>query len=361
MLFRSGLGGIITTIKPKQSFSEMENRVLSSFPTFRWDKLISGEYTTGIEGYLNDHIVLRNFWVQTNTVATYFIGMREKSEIYFGRDQTLYDKTVNLDLENMRQISDCIDEFKMVHPEFQVSFGIIPDASAVVEKGLPFRAPKLDQKKIIDQIYEQSNVTNVDFFTPLYNNRSQYVYYKTDHHWTSEGAYLGYKAFQEALGESFYELSYYLPSELTTEFYGTLYSKAPLPWQQKDTITAYVPDKEVVVTTFDGTQYSEGTLYTLENLFKKDKYSVFLGGNVPLVQIKTELETERKIVIVRDSFMDSMVPFLTKHYKEIHLIDPRYYKASIASYMEENDMSELFVCLNIKQLSESTGVTYVLR
>ena len=102
-----------------------------------------------------------------------------------------------------------------------------------------------------------------------------------------------------------------------------------MPWQQKDTITAYVPDKEVVVTTFDGTQYSEGTLYTLDNLFKKDKYSVFLGGNEPLVKKKTELETERQKVIVGVPLRGSMVPLRANTYMECNVRVPGSSRASL--------------------------------
>ena len=135
---------------------------------------------------------------------------------------------------------------------------------------------------------------------------------------------------------------------VSEEFYGTLYSTSGAHWIKPDTMERYVSSEGISVTVNTGMEVREQGLYVDSFLAEKDKYSSFMGGNNPLYIIKNpNAATNEKLLVVRDSFSDSLAPFLAQQYAEIHMIDLRYYRTGVAAYAEMMDPDAIFVCYSV--------------
>ena len=120
-----------------------------------------------------------------------------------------------------------------------------------------------------------------------------------------------------------------------------------------------VEDDNITVTRMEGTIEETGTLYDLSKLKEKDKYAMFLGGNHPLIKIEKE-GTDGKLLIVRDSYSDSLAPFLTAHYGEIYLWDFRYNKENISDFIKEQEIDNVLICYSVDNFCEDTNIAFVL-
>ena len=182
------------------------------------------------------------------------------------------------------------------------------------------------------------------------------IYYRTDHHWTSLGAYYGYTALMEALGVEPEPLGE--GETVSEEFNGTLYSSSGVHWLQPDSIERYISSDGITVEDV----YNEEThgLYVDSFLQEKDKYSSFMGGNNPLYIIRNpNAATDKTLLVVRDSYSDSLAPFLTQYYSEIHLLDLRYYRTPVAAYAEGNNIDEVFVCYSVENFIRDADAVFL--
>ena len=232
---------------------------------------------------------------------------------------------------------------------------------------LPAGAPNASQFAIIDQAKNTAtSAVWADLYTSLYAHKDEEIFYRTDHHWTSLGAYYGYVALADALGYTPVPLETYTETVRSTEFYGTVFSSSGVRWVRPDTITTYVPDTGITVTehTYDnkGNPVEKArALYDTSFLSVKDKYSMFLGGQQSLGVVKTPNTDKPKLLIIRDSYTDSLVPFLTAHFSEIHLIDLRYYRLSVKDYIQQNDIDQALVLYSIPNFSTDTNLLWMIR
>lgn len=187
----------------------------------------------------------------------------------------------------------------------------------------------------------------MDLLSVLSAHSGEELYYRTDHHWTSLGAYYGYTALMEAMGMEPVDLADYERTTVTDQFYGTIFSASGVRWVAPDRIDTYIPADGVKVTSyFDGTP-SQGSLYVDSYLEVKDKYSYFLGGVQPLCVVETGLTDAPRLLLIRDSYSDSLTPFLTQSFSQIHLFDPRYNLSSIQGYIQDNGIDAVAVLYSI--------------
>ena len=197
-------------------------------------------------------------------------------------------------------------------------------------------------------------------------HKDEDIFYRTDHHWTSLGAYYGYTGLAQALGYTPVPLSDYDATVRSTEFYGTVFSSSGVRWVQPDTITTYVPDDGITVVshTYDNSGNpveEQRALYVESFLSVKDKYSMFLGGNQPLCVIQNPDASGGKLLVIRDSYADSLVPFLTPHFSEIHLLDLRYYKLSIADYIAQNGIDQALVLYSVPNFVTDSNLLWIAK
>ena len=317
--------GVATLILPDAEFSENENRVLAQAPELTAEKFFSGEFGEDFEKYLADQFPLRET----------FVSVKAKAE----------------------QLAE-----KLGEAGIDGYISVIPTAADVWADRLPYGAPTADQGEIIDYIRENTALRYVDTRSALQSHASEDVFYRTDHHWTTRGAYYGYVALCEAMDLEPKPESAFEKTVLSDSFYGTTYSSSGVRDIAPDRMEAWADESGFSVTRVDETGEHESELYVESFLEEKDKYSTFLGGNCPLVIIKNERNPDGGVlVMIRDSYADSEAPFIAEHFSEVHLIDPRYYKIGGAAYAEQVGADAVVVSYGISNLITTTDLIMIGR
>lgn len=340
---------------PDRTFSELENRSLQQLPSFSLEAVRTGKFMTDFEKYCNDQFFLRDGWVSMKSTAERLAGKQENNGAYFGKEDTLISRFDRPDEKRLEGNIGYVNQFA-ANAGVPVYFSLVPSSAAVWADRLPSGAPSADQKAILDAAAAGSNAVWYNTYTKLWDHRSEELYYRTDHHWTSLGAYYGYTALMEALGMEPVPLEHYQKETVSDSFYGTVFSSSGVRWVKPDKIDLYVSDPGVEVTSWFSGKPEQGQLYAWDKLEGKDKYTFFMGGNQALGVVKNPHVDGPKLLIVRDSYTDSMVPFLTAHFSEIHLIDLRYYRYSIPQYIRDNGIDAAAVLYSVANFTSDTNL-----
>lgn len=343
--------GVLHLLLPDRNFSPTENRNLASLPEFSWDALVDGNFTADLEEYLADQFPLRDDWMGLKSRYEYLLGKREFHDVFLAGDTLISNITDTSRAEqNLGYIQNLLEK-----TDKPVYLGLIPTAAEIWKDKLPYDAPTYDQIAYLEQAKELGAIW-VDMAGVLKEHADEPIYYRTDHHWTSLGAYYGYTALLDAAGIAVPELGE--GTVVSDDFYGTLYSTSGVHWLDPDIIEHYVSGDGVTVE--NGQTGEIGGLYVESKLEEKDKYSHFLGGNNPLYIVRNpNASTDKKLLVVRDSYSDSLAPFLSQTYSEIHLIDLRYYRTSVAMYAEMMDMDEIFVCYSVENFVKDIDAVFL--
>ena len=353
-------------VTPDKTFSPLENRNLQQFPTPSVKTVLSGQFMSDFETYVTDQFPGRDGWMDLKARTERAVGKEENDGVYFCAKDTLISRFDPPDAATVSKNLGYVDQFA-AKAGVPVYFSLIPGAAEIWSDRLPAGAPNASQKAILDQAAASiQNARMYSTYDALEAHKGEDIYYRTDHHWTSLGAYYGYTALMDALGMEPVPLSDYQKTTRSTEFYGTIYSSSGVRWVAPDTIDTYVPDTGITVTSY--TYDSKGVpveeprkLYDTSFLSVKDKYSMFLGGNQPLAVVRTSHADAPKLLIVRDSYTDSLVPFLTAHFSEIHLVDPRYYKLSVADYIQKNGIDEALVLYSVPNFTSDKNLVWLTK
>lgn len=344
------LGGFLAwhVFLPDRERSETENRLLAQAPAFSWESLRDGSFTEAVEEYFADQFPLRDQWTGLKARTEQLVGKREFKGVYLCGD-TLISKVDppadGLEERNLSYVSRLAES-----AEVPVYLGLIPSAAEIWRDRLPEGAESWDQAAFIVQGTALEGVRAIDFRTALSAHAEEDIFYRTDHHWTTLGAYYGYTALMNALGrgEEVLEPEAFqrrVPPH-ADEFRGTLYSQSGVHWLAPDTIEFWAEEEGLSVTSWRDGSPEAAELYDFDRLLVKDKYSAFLGGNQPLCVIRSP-EGEGKLLVIRDSYSDSLAPFLAWHFEEVHLLDPRYYRRSAAEYARENGIGSIAVVFSV--------------
>ncbi|MGN1002611.1 MAG: DHHW family protein [Oscillospiraceae bacterium] len=346
---------VLNLVIPDRDFSQQENRTLQTAPSFSFKDLFSGKFTSDYETYVTDQFAFRDNWISLKAGCELLSGKDSNNGIYLCGDDTLIESFTYPDQEDLDFNLDAIDALAE-NSSVPVYFALIPTAAEIWSDRLPENAPNDSQKALIDYAYSRSKASTIDIYSALYAHRDEEIYYHTDHHWTTLGAYYGYEAILDAFGMEPLPLSAYEATLVSDSFYGTTYSSSGFTWVEPDCITTFVEQGDARITNYPEGKAVEGSLYDESFLDKKDKYSYFYGGNTPLLQIQTENTDAPSLLILRDSYMDSLSPYLMAHFSQIHIIDLRYYNTSVQKYIQENDIDNVLVCYSVKNFATDDKV-----
>ena len=339
---------VFTVMKHKETFSENQNRYLASFPKFSARKVYNGSFTEGIEKYLCDHFINADLFVAQRT-KTELMFRSDVNGVYILKDR-LVEKIDEPDPEVTRKNIDSLNAFAegCSKPVFLM---LAPTQADIYEDELPKNAPNPDQKEYIAEVARSLHgVALIDVYTVLDANKNDYIYYRTDHHWTSKGAYLAFEAAARPMGYDAAPLRDYDIFFASDEFMGTFYSKT-LYEKKPDSISIYSlpdgvsPEMYIYPAAGEEPQVHEG-MYFYDYLDKKDKYSVFLGPNQPMITIKTG-GTGSRLLVFKDSYAHSLIPFLADHYSEITMLDTRYIQIPYTEFADPEDYDQVLFIYNV--------------
>ncbi len=352
---------IITVITPKEYFSEQENKNLATFPTFDIEDVKNKEYMNDIDTFVSDHFAFRTDWISFKTDIDLTIGRQEISGVYFTEDMLLADFT-DPDYETVDESINAINAFAR-NNEVPTYVMIVPTAIEIYREELDKNAPILSQKEFIDDFYSgltNENVVKLDSFTPLLAARNEYIYYNTDHHWTSLGAYYAYAATIDEMGQTPLALSDFNIEHVSNDFYGTTYSKVLYDGVEPDTIDFYHNANGTKVTSLEviggQTPVVNDTIYFRDFLDEKDKYGAFTGSNSPLVTIKSSIEDGEKLLLIKDSYAHCYVQFLGEHYSQIDMLDLRYINTYADELMNIEDYDRVLILYNADTLATDNNI-----
>lgn len=242
---------------------------------------------------------------------------------------------------SINSYADRINRFQAALPSGINVVSMVSPTAGEFYTPAEFHTGSHSQKEAIQMIYNQLNdgIITVDSYDPLLQHTDEYIYYRSDHHWTGLGAYYGYAALMEAIGIEPRPLSDYQEYALSGSYLGSLWRFAQGNENIKnnpDTVYMYKPDdynaKAWVYNTFD---LVDGyAMHLLATQFEGDeKYLSFSGGDAPILAITSEAGTGRTCVVIKDSYANALVPHLANHYDEAYIIDPRAVEGSIVEFI----------------------------
>ena len=324
-------------------FSAQENRLLAQRPGLSAGALLDGSYGRDFEAWVTDQFPGRNGWIAVRNIALRLMGKRDENGVYFAPGNTLVERHEegSVDAEaaarKVQALSDQAEEIASVVPG-SVAVLLVPSAGAVQSWRLPPFAPEFDQAGWLEETgrrLSEAGAVFLDGAKILTPHGRETIYYGTDHHWTTLGAFYGYRAFEEAMGRRRPEREDYERIPVKEDFRGTLQARVNLP-AAADVIERFKRAGEGEhETAFPGSGETADSCYFYDRLNTKDAYAFFLGGNDPLVRISGDGPEERTILLIRDSYANCFAPFLTENYGTIWLMDPRYYRGDAVELVKK--------------------------
>ena len=331
---------IINVIVPDREKSVQENRMLATKPKFRLSSLISGDYDEKFEAYMDDQFVGRDMWRKLKVTVDRIGGSRLENGVYIGTNGQLLEQIEVADENHLAANIKAIKSFSESQSKIPVRMMLVPDAANVLNHSLPE-----DQTQMFSMVRKDlgDSVEWIDVSTELNKHKTEKIYYKTDHHWTTLGAFYAFQAAAPSLGIEGDLSGKYVSYAVSDSFNGMLASKSGVNLGEKEQIDIYVPteeDTDLIVDYVDEGKRST-SLYDSSKLKEKDQYTVFLGGNSSLLDIRTVSTSTKRLLLVKDSFANSFIPFLTPYYREIVVVDPRYYSGTINDLMDSYRISEV--------------------
>lgn len=353
VVFSLFLGGLLLwhIVLPDRDRSETENRTLAQLPQYSWSALKDGSFTKAVEDYFVDQFPLRDSWTGLKARTEQLIGKTRFKGVYLCGD-TLIAQLETPDEAQVQKNLNYVQRFKELF-DIPVQIGVIPSAAEIWKEKLPAGAESWDQRDLLAQ-------SEIDFEGILAAHKDEPIYYRTDHHWTSLGAFYGANAILENWGMELLLREDFTPEIASDSFYGTLYSTSGIHFLEPDTMEYWVKEEGKTLTSWKDGQGVQAPLYDRSYLEAKDKYSSFLGGNQPLAVIRNEqLEGGEKLLLIRDSYSDALAPFLAERFAEVHLMDLRYYRMSAAQYVEENDIDRVLVLYSAQNFITEKNVVFL--
>lgn len=351
-------------IAKDRTFSEEENRMLSGKPQITPQSIAEGRYMKQFESYKSDQFPGRDFWVGMKTNIDWLAGNREENGVFKCADGYLMEDIVQPDENSLQDNVKAMKKFQKNHDDVQMNVLIVPDAAAILSEKLPAFASTASQKEMLKEVKKSLSDSFIwmDAFTPLSQHKNDAVYYKTDHHWTTKGAFYVFQSTASVLGIEKNRMVEMEPYAVTDSFNGTLSSRSGYERSYEEPIYIYLPKEDTakVVVNYTEEQRKTVSMYDSSKLKEKDKYAVFFGGNHPLVKIRTMSGSRDRLLVVKDSYANCFLPFLTYYYREIVVVDPRYYYGNVEELMEENKITQVLFLYNANTFFRDNNISGVL-
>ena len=358
---------VVNLFFPKRTQLELENRKAAQFPAFSVSALLDGSWQSGFSRWMQDQFALRDTWVNTQRAADEILFQKtEEGGILLGKDHWMFTKLFTVDDATQKQLAknvQAVSDFAANHPG-KVTFLLAPSASVIYPEELPAGAPMVDENAMLDEIFSTvgQNADVLDLRPVFTADKDEYLYFKTDHHWTPNGAYHAYEQFCALKGLTPFDRDAH-DTITVTGFQGTHYSATRLWNVEDDEITYYPLQNPMTIYRITGeAAYEPETTEPLINTAKfdtRDKYAAFLDGNNGYSVI--EGDGEGSILVVKDSYANSFIPYLTANYAKIGVVDFRNFKYGLDSTIEKEGYDQVLVLYNFQTFIADTNLIYISR
>lgn len=333
-------------VLPVRHMSKMENRVLSTAPGFSVASFVDGSYSEGLEDFAADQLPLRDGFVALYSSMQAALGRRMSGDAIVGRDGMLFDRSDKWSERNVRLNAAALTELAALTGR-RVQLLAVPSAAAVYPEKVPAHAPLADEPALLAAAAGETGL--IPLLPRLQEAGGVPLYYATDHHWTVEGARIGYEAVCQALNLA---PGARKPAVSVPGFYGSFYARYPLPWLQPDTFS-YLP--------YDGIRLlvngeEKEHLIDADVLAGRDKYAALLYGNHGLVELINEAAPEGELLVIKDSYANALLPALAMHYRRVVAVDPRYFAGDVIELAKTCEGEEILCVYGMNTLASGRTI-----
>ncbi len=344
---------ILNIFWPKVYFSDNENRALSPGVNASASNIFFGDFDTEFETWFSDHFMLRDRWIEIKSSVRKDLGAIENNGVYMAHDGRLIQQFMSYDEKTVEDNISYLNEFAAEN-NVKLNVMLVPGAAYGESGYLPIGAANVDERALIRQINGKLNDQNCIDLTEVIGTKEQ-SWFKTDHHWNEKGAQAGYEAIcRNVLNKEPYAFTL---TKVADDFRGTMYSKSGAFWTKGDPIYRMDPTDglNVKVTYDNGTETD--SLFMDKNLEIKDKYTYYLDGNHAHVHISTDADSDRKAIIIKDSYSHILIPYLACEYKELEVFDLRYYHEQVSTWLTDMEHTDVYVIYGVETFATDSNLS----
>ena len=367
---------LATILGPDRERSELENRTLAQKPKVSLESIIDGSFESGYEDYLTDQFIFRDTWVTMKTNIDRMLGENKINDVYFADDHYLIEAhtntfTADRAQTNIQLLSSFMNKISREYDSQHATVMIVPNAVDILKDKLPAFASPYNEEDYIKEI--SASLPDGIFYNTssvLAEHADEDIYYRTDHHWKTLGAFYAFRGWAQKAGLGEVRADDYTVETVSEDFSGTVAARVGIG-NIKDSIQIYHPkDEPELVLTYNNSDDVRHTMYQESQLDTHDQYGVFFGGNTGLIEIKKEAGEEaassgratpdsgtgRRILVIKDSYANCFIPFLTDHFDETDVVDLRYYVNSLSDLMEQKKYTDVLVLYNAAGFAEEANL-----
>ena len=357
MLAFIGVFMVFSIFGSKKSRSSEENRELSKCPGISSSSLLDGSFAEQLGLYSADHFPLRSKWLNLNSKLREEIGDGIINGVYAADDMLL-----DADTSRRASSGSCAAEINRFARDHSGAVYVVavPTSSGVYRERLPEYLDDYRESQQISDFYEKLNkdIKRIDAYNILKMLNSNYIYYRSDTKWTSYGAYCVYRTVIQKLGFLPTTFDKYSIRHVTSDFRGNLYNRSLCTSVKPDIMDFYYCSGGAEVLSCTGVCKDKTIvskrIYDEQQLESDYLYNAYLGESIPLLRIKTSVNNERKLLVIKDSYADCFIPFLTQHYSEIDVLSPELLDGSASDFVDFDKYEQTLFLFGIENLSDSS-------
>lgn len=337
-----------------------------SKPKMSVNDVLSGRYMEEYDNYFSESFAGKGVFESLDNSTQTLLGKRKSNGVYRGKEDYLLEEIAAVDDQELEKNVQAIKEFDNDYYNIPVYFMLVPNAANIQKDKLPASVVVRDQKEQFENIRKQfgEGIHWVDAEKKLSEHKDEEIYYRTDENWTSLGAHYGCEALADAMALDTSKAPKMKSYVVNNDFIGSLAKRSGYEKSSEESINVYVSeekekDVKVVLTNGD-TGKKSATLFDTSKLEKSDKYSLFLGGDYGMLDIKTTADTTERLLIFKDSYANCLIPFLTPYYREIVVIDPSCYKGNVQEIMQNTKFTSILFLYNGNSFVKDNHIYKVL-
>lgn len=354
----------LNIITPTSKTSVAENRELQQRPSMSLSRLLDGKFASEYTKFLSDQFINRDGLIKIKAKFDLMTGKKEINGVYIAKNDYLMEGFKRSDDNSTLSKLSEINKFTNNNTGLKVSMMLVPNKVEIYSNLLPKSNPNNSQKEYVNFVKKNldSKIKVVELFDVFEKNKNNIdLYFKTDHHWTTDGAYLAYVEYCKALNLEPINENMLERNLASDSFKGSLYYKNGAEIGFPDELYLYLnknEDKPVLVKYYDDLK-KVPSLYDVSKLQGRDPYEVFTGGNHTQIKIRTNIDTKRKLLVVKDSYANAMLPFLVNNFSEITVVDLRYFTGSLQDVIQNNELTDVLFLNNINTFNTDSSILSV--